>query len=246
MQGSRTTGLQQFAENIWICDGPDAVDCGLTFTTRMTVVKLTDGCLWISSPVSVEPEILEEIIELGRIRYLVAATPRHVWRLSSWHALFPEAQLFMCRKTPATLLKGELPITGTLGDIPEEGWASDLDQLAFKGNSLIEEVVFFHKRSHVLILDDLIQSNPMLKGHPFRNLAFKLNGIAAPEGGVARDIRISFTSRKPARQSLNKLLSWDFDKLIIGHGACLDADAKAYVGKAFEWLTWRHTSIEDQ
>lgn len=236
MQGSRTTGLQQFAENIWICDGPDAVDFGLTFTTRMTVIKLTDGCLWISSPVSVESDILEAITELGQIRYLVAATPRHAWRLAAWHGLFPEAQLWVCRKTPATLLKGELPITGVLGDFPEEGWASDLDQLAFKGSSMIEEVVFFHKRTHVLILDDLIQCNPILKGHRFRNFAFKLNGIAAPEGGVAWDIRISFTSRKLARQSLKKLLSWDFDKLIIGHGPCLDGDAKAYVTRAFEWL----------
>ena len=60
----------------------------------------------------------------------------------AWHTLFPEAQLWAPRTTPFTLKKGHLPFTGILGDEPPQAWADDFDQLAFKGNPLIEEVIF--------------------------------------------------------------------------------------------------------
>ena len=74
-------GFSEFAENIWIVDGPNVRDMGFMFTTRMTVVRLCDGSLWVDSPVTVPSETLSRITELGPVRYLVAATPRHDWRL---------------------------------------------------------------------------------------------------------------------------------------------------------------------
>ncbi len=228
--------LQPFAKNLWIVKGPDVRDMGVMFTTRMTVVKLSDGAIWIDSPVPVPSDTLKTITELGPVRYLVAATPRHVWRLESWHTLFPEAQLWSARSTPFTLKKADLPFTGILDDVPPQGWANDFDQLAFKGNPLIEEVMFFHKESRTVILDDLIQIHPMVKGKPIRNLLFKLEGITNPDGGVGLDIRLSFIHRDRARRSLEKLMSWDFDKLIIAHGDCVVKDAKPFVERAFRWL----------
>jgi predicted metallo-beta-lactamase superfamily hydrolase len=55
-------------------------------------------------------------------------------------------------------------------------------------------------------------------------------------GGVPLDIRLSFTNRELARRSLEKLLSWDFDKLVIAHGVCVEKDAKPFVERAFRWL----------
>jgi len=228
--------LQVFAKNVWLVDGPNVRDFGIMFTTRMIVVKLSDGSVWANSPVSVPFDTLKRITELGPVRYLVAATPRHVWRLEGWHMLFPEAQLWAARTTPFTLKRGHLPFTGVLGDAPPQAWAEDLDQLAFKGNPLIEEVIFFHKQSGTVILDDLIQIHPVVKGKAVRNTLFKLEGVAYPHGGVGLDIRLSFTNRDLARQSLEKLLSWDFDKLVIAHGMCIEKDAKPFVQRAFRWL----------
>ena len=128
------------------------------------------------------------------------------------------------------LKKGHLPFTGILGDEPPQGWKDDFDQLAFKGNPLIEEVLFFHKQSRTVILDDLIQIHPIVKGKPFRNALFKLEGVASPHGGVPLDIRLSFTNRDLARRSLERLLSWDFDKLVIAHGAVHRERCKAIRG----------------
>jgi Domain of unknown function (DUF4336) len=228
---------EQFADQLWVVEGPNVRDMGFMFTTRMTVARLSDGSVWVNSPVAVSFDMLKRITELGPVRYLLAATPRHVWRLTVWHTLFPDAQLWAARATPATLKRGNLPFVAILGDEPPEAWKSDFDQLAFKGNPLIEEVIFFHKRARTVILDDLIQIHPIVRGKPFRNAVFKLEGVVSPHGGVGLDIRLSFMHRDLARQSLRKLLSWDFDKLIIAHGECIRTNAKAFVERAFQWLT---------
>jgi glyoxylase-like metal-dependent hydrolase (beta-lactamase superfamily II) len=228
--------LSAFAENVWIVEGPSVRDMGVMFTTRMTIVRLCNGSLWVDSPVSVLSETLKRIAELGPVRYLVTGTPRHVWRLTAWHTLLSEAEVWAPRPTAFTLRNGDLPFTGILGDLAPEGWADDIDQLAFKGNPLIEEVVFFHKQSRTVIVDDLIQVHPILKDRPFRNALIRLGGVAYPHGGVPLDIRLTFIRRNLARQSLQKLLSWDFDRMIIAHGPCIEKDAKAFVERAFRWL----------
>jgi len=203
----------------------------------MTIVKLRDGAIWIESPVPVSSKTLEEIKDLGPVKYLVAATPRHVWRLDNARKQFPDAQLWVCQPTRLTLQHGELPITGTLTDTPPPDWADDFEQLAFKGNRFLSEVLFYHKKSHTVIINDLIQMNKKVKGKPLTNFIFRIAGVLYPKGGVSRDLKMSFTDRDSARQSLEKLLSWDFNKLIIAHGDCIETDAKAFVEEKFRWLS---------
>jgi Domain of unknown function (DUF4336) len=200
----------------------------------MIIAKLADGSLWVNSPVSVPLDMLDRIIALGPVKYLVAPTRMHVWRLQALHALFPEAELWGPPQIPNQFKR--LPFAGILGDAPPKGWSHDFDQLVFKGNLFIDEVFFFHKKSQTVILADFIQNRPIAKGKPFRNALFKLAGVAYPLGGVALDIRLSFTNRNLARQFLEKLLSWDFEKLIIGHGVCIEENAKPFIERAFRWL----------
>lgn len=228
--------VEEFAENLWIVEGPNVRDFGIMFTTRMVVARLSDGSLWVDSPVSVPSDTLKRVTALGPVRYLVAATPRHVWRLAEWHGQFPEAELWAAKPSPFTLKKGSLEFTGILTDTIPRAWAEDLDQVPFRGNPLIEEVIFFHKKSRTIILDDLIQNHLPVNAKPLRNALFKLAGVLHPDGGVPLDARLSFIHRDVARRSLQKLLSWDFDKLIIAHGVCIETNAKAFIKRAFKWL----------
>lgn len=145
------TDLHAFAQDVILVDGPNVRDFRGLFTTHMVVMKLTNGTVWVDSPLAVPDETLRRLTALGPVRYLVVATPRQVWRLAHWHALFPEAQLWVPRTTPFTLQKGHLPVTATLTDMPPPDWADDFDQLAFKGNPLIEEVLFLQKASRTVI-----------------------------------------------------------------------------------------------
>ena len=114
----------------------------------MIVVKLRGGSLWVNSPVEPSIDLLEQIKDVGLIRYLVAPTPMHVWRLESWHALLPHAQLWgppKARSSPA-----HRPFAGLLGDVAPTEWAEDIEQMVFRGNVFLDEVEFFHKPSRTL------------------------------------------------------------------------------------------------
>ncbi len=181
--------------------------------------------------------MLECLMALGPVKYLVAPTKMHAWRLVEWHALFPNAELWGPPQIPNAFKR--MPFAGILGEAPPRGWANDLDQLVFKGNCFIDEVFFLQRKLRTVIMADFIQNHALVKGKPFRNALFKIMGVAYPFGGVALDIRLSFTDRNLARQSLRRLLSWDFDKLIIAHGVCIERDAKPFVERAFRWLVRR-------
>ena len=228
------TSLEPFAENIWIANGPTVRAVGIPFPTRMIAVRLGGGSWWVNSPVSVPRELLDDMTAEGPVRFLVAPTKLHVWRLKSWHALFPDAELWAPPQLPRQFER--LPFAGILGDVPTASWADEFDQLVFRGNLFVEEVYFLHRESRTVIFGDFIQNHPPAKGRPMLNALFKLAGVASPEGGVPFDIRLSFTNRTLARRSLEKLLAWDFDKLILAHGVCVEEDAKAFVRRAFHWL----------
>ena len=46
-----------------------------------------------------------------------------------------------------------------------------------------------------------------------------------------------FINRRLAKQSPEKLLAWDFDKLIIAHDPRIEKDARQLVEKNFRWLS---------
>ena len=59
----------------------------------------------------------------------------------------------------------------------------------------------------------------------------------------SRMVELHWTSGCPSSvgtlhaSRFQRLLSWDFDRLIIAHGPCIERDAKAFVTQAFRWLT---------
>jgi hypothetical protein len=226
--------LEPFAEDVWIVNGPTVRAVGIPFPTRMIVVRLRSRSWWVNSPVSAPRQLLDDMTAEGPVKFLVAPTKLHVWRLESWHALFPDAELWAPPQVPREFKR--LPFAGVLGDVPPASWADDFDQLVFRGNLFVEEVYFLHRKSRTVIFGDFIQNYPLAKGRPLRNAFFRLAGAAGPQGGVPLDIRLSFTNPKLARRSLEKLLAWDFDKLILAHSVCIEQDAKAFVRRAFHWL----------
>ena len=124
--------LQAFAENLWIVDGPNVRDMGVMFTTRMTVVKLADGSLWVNSPVSVPSDTLKRITELGPVRYLRCRDPEACLAAGGVAHAISRSTAMGARPTPFTLKKGHLPFTGILGDEPPQGWEPTLTSLPSK------------------------------------------------------------------------------------------------------------------
>src|SRR5215472_4517496 len=77
------------APNIGIVDGPfeyltvGGAKLPLPFTTRMTVVRLSNGELFLHSPVKFEARLANELLGLGAVRHLVSQRHRSSDRLAT-------------------------------------------------------------------------------------------------------------------------------------------------------------------
>ncbi len=211
--------LQAFAKNIWVADGPAVRFLGIPFPTRMVVIKLDDGSLWINSPVAATRDQAAQLEDIGSVAHLVSPTPLHDWRLTLWAEFFPCAQIWKAR---------------TLGDVPPAAWKGEIDQMLFRGSVVLAEAEFFHKPSRTLIMGDFIQNYGFERDRPLLNMLTRLGGVF--EGGVPRDLRLSFIGRRRRRlgdEAVRQLLAWDFDKLIVAHGNLVTSDARPFVRQAF-------------
>lgn len=69
--------LLQFGPEIWIADGPIASFYSFPYPTRMAVIRLSDGNLFVWSPVALADSLRASIDVLGPVRYLVSPNALH-------------------------------------------------------------------------------------------------------------------------------------------------------------------------
>ncbi|MFB9806897.1 hypothetical protein ACFFQF_17405 [Haladaptatus pallidirubidus] len=43
-------------------------------------------------------------------------------------------------------------------------------------------------------------------------------------------------SKAAGRRSIDRILDWEFERVIVGHGQVVEHDAKRRVREAFDWL----------
>lgn len=225
--------LEALGPDLWVAEGPTAIDLLVVpYPTRMTIVRLPDGGLWVSSPIPVSFDELRALSDLGPVRHLVSATPRHQWRLESWHTLFPDAALWSCARGPATL-GGRRLATTRITDRTDVPWRGVLDHAVYPGVGF-EETTFLHRVSGTLLVEDILQRHAAHPGQRALNTLIRFGGVDGP-GGVPRDIR-AITRRAAAKRWADRVLSWEFDQLVMAHGPVIRSGAKAYFERAFAWL----------
>lgn len=225
--------VQPLGPGIWTVEGPAATDLLVVpYPTRMTIVRLADGGLWIASPVRVAKQALDEITALGPVRHLLSPTPRHHWRLDRWSTSFPEARLWSCSLGVATLGRRSLPAR-RLGDSPPHDWSGEIEHAVFRGLAF-EELTFFHRPSRTLIVEDVLQSHQRGAGSRLSDAAIRLGGIAHP-GGMPRDIKALAWRSTAAHRWAETVQAWDFETVVLAHGPVLRGrEARTFVERALE------------
>lgn len=239
--GSRCVGtehigesLRPFGPEIWISEGPVTSFHGFPYPTRMAVIRLSDGSLFVWSPVALTDSLAASVDTLGPVRHLVSSNALHHLFLGDWKSAYPAARLYapprLRRKRP------DLSFDVDLSDVPVSEWATDIEQMLLRGSFALTEVVFFHRGSRTTLFADLIQnfSPGWFKG--WRGLLARLDGIVAPNPGAPRDWRASFLNRRAARVSLDKVFAWPIERVMIAHGDLPGGDGAAFVRQAFTWL----------
>jgi len=225
--------LTEFVDgSIYLVDYPIEF-AGCTFNARMSVVRLMDGSVWLHSPCEIDAALKAEIEALGPVGYLVGPGNYHWLHLQNARAVFPEAKLYIC---PGIERKDALlTFDGLLGDHPPEPWAGQIEQVLVRGTRFIWEVAFFHKASKTLIITDLLENigeatpgvNFVIKF--WWKVVFRMWNKVRP----APEYRLGWQHKKAVRASLEKILAWDFERVILGHGDLINENARDVVREAW-------------
>lgn len=100
---------------------------------------------------------------------------------------------------------------------------------------MIDEVVFFHPSSGTVIFTDLVFnfSNDLTPGQKIFAL---LDGVYKRPQVSRLTEYVLIRKRKEARESADRILSWDFDRVLLAHKDIVEDGGKEAVRKAFEKL----------
>lgn len=233
--------LQQFGPEIWVADGPVASFHSFPYSTRMAVIRLSNGDLFVWSPIALSGSLRVSIDALGPIRHLVSPNSLHHLFLAEWQSAYPAARLYASPRLRRK--RKDLTFQAELGDAPEPAWAADVDQAVVHGSFALTEVVFFHRSSHTALFADLIQNFPRDWFKGWRGVVARFAGIVAPTPGAPRDWRASFLRRRAARVALAQVLTWPIKRVVIAHGELPTAEGAAFVRRAFAWLLGRDGAV---
>ncbi len=226
--------LHPFGEAIWISDGLIATVAGFSYPTRMAVIRLADGGLFIWSPVALTPELQTEVDALGPVRFLIAPNSLHHLHLGQWRAAYPDAQMFAAPGLRQR--RKDLTFDGDLEDQPSTPWAQDIDQVVVRGNLITTEVVFFHRQSATVLFTDLIQHFPRGWFRGLHALIAHLDLMTATEPEVPRKFRNAFVDRRTACADIRRILAWPSGKVLMAHAPPVVADGQAFITRCFRWL----------
>jgi len=201
--------------------------------TRMTIVRLADGGLFLHSPVRLDEGLQRALDELGQVRAIVAPSRVHHLFVGDYIAAYPQAQSYGAPGLPER--RGDITFDAVLTDEAPELWRGQVEEHVFRGAPVLNEVVFFHPASRTVIFTDLVFNLPASSRARARLFFWLLD--APGKFGPHRIIRRrAIRDRGAARQSINRILQWDFDRVIMSHGDLVESGGKTRVAEAFAYL----------
>jgi hypothetical protein len=222
--------LRPLAPDLFVTERPLRL-AGLDIGTRMTVIRLPGDRLFLHSPVAFDEGLREELDRLGRVRFAVGPNRFHHVFLAGVSAAYPDAELWAAPGLERK--RRDLTFDGVLGDEPAPGWAGRLGQCLVRGFPLMNEVVFLHAASRTLVVADLAfhfgPGSPALPRIAVRLAGGKRFGPTFVARLLARD-------RAAARASLERVLAWDFERVIVAHGQVLEEGGREALRAGYAWL----------
>jgi hypothetical protein len=224
-------------ENIWIVDSGPMKAGGLSLPIRMTIIRLTDGGLWLHSPTPLTDSVTTELERLGPVSYLVAPTLAHWTFLPEWQRAFPGAEVWAVPslKSRAQVRASGLRIDHEIGERPPEAWVEEIDQGIVRGGAGFQEAWFLHRKSRTLVLTDLIQNLEPAKLPPVTAALAVLSRAAS--GRTAAHVRVATAlGGAEAKEQVRRLVSLEPERVIFAHGSWFESKGAERLRRAFSWF----------
>ncbi len=221
--------LESFADDVWTVERSQRF-WGVETGTRMTVVRLSDGGLFIHGPVALDDATRAKVDAIGPVRAVVCSSRYHHLYAGQWAEAYPDAALCACPGLEQK--RADLPWSHVMRDEPHALWESDLEQVYFSAR-FEHEVVFFHRATRTLICLDALLN---LSTHPNRSTRLVALLMANTGPGKGYLERIAVGKRATARQQVRRILDWDIDGIILAHGGLVRGDGRQVFADAYQWL----------
>jgi hypothetical protein len=223
--------LRPLSDDLFVLDVPFRIGA-MELGGRMTVIRLPDGGLWVHSPVKLDVAVRQAVDALGPVRFLVAPNVMHHLFLGDWAAAYPSAKVL----APAGLRKKrpDLRIDVELADVMDVGQSPDIELLLVRGIPMFEEFVFLHRPSRTLLLTDVafnIHESPSWVTRTYLKLC-KAYGRLAPTWLLKAMVK----DKASLRAWRDRVLTWDFDRVVPCHGQVLERGGREAMRDAFAWL----------
>lgn len=210
---------------------------GFQLKTRMTVARLRvpgeRPSLWVCSPIG-EPEALRGALdELGEVRHIVAPNALHHLGLGAYSRAFPEATIWATKNVEERSGTKVHEVLSPQDEAPA-AWGPDLRLCVLGGNLLFHEALVLHRPSRTLIVTDFVEkidesccSKRVLRILP-------LFGLRRGEPTPAPEHRLFAVDPEPLRRAKERVLAWEFDRMIIAHGPNVEQGAKDELALCFD------------
>jgi hypothetical protein len=215
--------LREFAQGIHLAESTVRF-YGVRIQTRMTVVRLSGSRLFVHSPVPLDTSLRRDLDRLGEVAFVVSPNKIHHLSIGDYIDAYPRAKVFASPGLPER--RPDLAFAGVLGDQPEPGWTAELDQAAIRGNVFFTEIVFFHRASRTLIVTDLVENLDSETASPFGRALARLFGVGS-EPVASPEHRLYTNDAPSAARSFERLRSWEFERIVLSHGALIESDGPA-------------------
>lgn len=223
--------LEVLAPNLWVAARPLKLIVG-DIGTRMTVIRLADGGLFLHSPVRLDAETRAALDAVGTVRWIIGPNKVHHFFIGDYLSAYPDARAY---GAPGLAEKRkDLRFEAVLGDEAPSAWRDEMDQHLFRGNPTMSEIVFFHRASRTLLLTDLAFNVASGKGGGARFFHWLVG--ATGRFGPHRLVRAMIRDHAAARASVSRILEWDFDRINVTHGEVLAHDGRQHFAAAFSFL----------
>lgn len=221
--------LNSIGDNIWELSNPLKLAGLFELGHRMTVIRHSSGQLILHSPVRYRESLAAELVQLGPVSTIVAPSLFHDLYLTEWLEAYPDAQFL----APEGFSGPGRDHDVLSGSWPAE-YAAELQVTKIEGMPSIEEVAFGHQSSGSLIVADFV-FNLGRECSLATKAMLKMSGVYRVVG-PSRLYRSFVVDRAAMRRSVDAILEWTFDRIVVGHGDIVDADDPESIRSAYGWL----------
>lgn len=225
--------LQPIAQDLWVVDDWQPVGPGVVFPSRMVVVRLPDGGLWLHSPIAIDPALAAAIDALGTVRAVVEPNLFHHLHAEAAARQWPAAELL---GLPGHAAKQKAVQFASLDDAVSR-WKPEIDTLAVRGIPTLEERVFFHVPTATLLVTDLVFNIHEPRGFA---MPWLLRAVGAHRRfAQSRSVRFMTRDRQAAAESARAILAWPIERVVMSHGEIVATDAHSVLESALERMLAR-------